>query len=197
MNISNGQSYLDEFDTKEFLSTYFASPEGNPNEKGVFHFYGEQLYNFYTRYNSKWNQRTARLLQFGGGPVITSLISAAPYVNKITFSAYLGSERKEVELWKHGKSGAHDWSSHLRYAMSNVEYISEADAWHKREELLRQRVTHIIPCDIHCDNPLLTEQEPFEIVTTSLCLEVACTTHAEYKTGIKKLIGLLKPGAFC
>lgn len=125
-----------------------------------------------------------------------SLISAAPYVNKITFSAYLESERKEIELWKHGKSDAHDWSSHLKYAMSNVERIPEGDAWRKREELLRQRVTHIIPCDIHCDNPLVTEQEPFEIVSTSLCLEIACTTHTEYKAGIKKLVGLLKPGGF-
>ena len=196
MSTSSGLSYVDEFDSKEFLNTYFTSPEGNPNEKGVFHFYGEQLYNFYTRYNSKWDKSAARLLEFGGGPVITSLISAAPYVNKITFSAYLEDERKEVQLWKDGNSDAHDWSSHLKYAMSKVEHIEEADAWHKREELLRKRITHIVACDIHCDNPLLTEQEPFEIVSTSLCLEVACTTHTEYKAGVKKLVGLLKPGGF-
>ena len=47
------------------------------------------------------------------------------------------------------------------------------DAWRKREELWRKRITNIIPCDISCDNPLLTEQEPFEIVFTSLCLESA------------------------
>ena len=51
----------------------------------------------------------------------------------------------------------------------------------------------VIPCDIFCDNPLLVKQEPFEIISSSLCLEVACTTYAEYKVGVKKLLGLLKP----
>ena len=93
------KSYLDEFDPKEYLDLYYPpSPEGNPNEKGQWEFYGEQLYNFYTKYSSKWDNKTARLLEFSGGPSIANLVSAVPYVNQITFSAYLESERKEVEL---------------------------------------------------------------------------------------------------
>ena len=58
------------------------------------------------------------------------------------------SERKEVQLWKDGNNDAHDWSSHLKHAMTKVEHIEEPDAWHKREELLRKRITHIVACDI-------------------------------------------------
>ena len=48
------------------------------------------------------------MLEFVGGPVIENLISAAPYVWEILFAAYSENERKEVELWKDNKQGAHD-----------------------------------------------------------------------------------------
>ena len=156
-----------------------------------------QFYHFYAKYSSKWNNKTARMLEFGGGPVITSLISAVPYVNQITFAAYTESERKEIEMWKHGKEGAHDWSSDFKYVVYEVENIVRDDTqWQDREGLLRKRISNIIACDIFCENPLLIEQEPFEIISTSLCLEAACTTFAEYKEAVKKLVRLLKPGGF-
>lgn len=197
MSVLGGKSYSTEFNCKDYLSLFFATSKGSPNEKGGVDFHMMKVYDFYANYNSKWNNETARLLEFGGGPVITSLISAVPYVDQITFAAYAESERQEIELWKNEKEGAHDWSSHFKYVVHEVEHISgDADAWRKREELLRKRISSVVPCDIFCDNPLLTKQEPFEIVSTSLCLEAACKTIAEYKEGIKKLVGLLKPGGF-
>ena len=190
------RSYLEEFNPKEYLDLFYATPEGNPNEKGLFEFYGEQLYNFFTKYSSKWDNKTARLLEFSGGPTIANLISAVPYVNQITFSAYLESERKEIELWKHRKEGAHDWGPDFKRTFNKVEHIAGDDAWREREELLRKRISNIIPCDIFSENPLIVEQEPYEIIVTSLCLEVVCRTYAEYKQGVKKLVGLLKPGGF-
>ncbi|XP_065920857.1 indolethylamine N-methyltransferase-like [Dysidea avara] len=186
--------YWDEFNTKDYLNTFYASYEGNPLLKGRFIFRWQQIYNFYSKYNSKWDNKTARLLEFGGGPAITPLISAVPYVNQITFSAYVESERKEVELWKERKRGAHDWSSHFKFVVNEVENISGDTAWREREELLRQRVSSIVPCDALNENPLLVEQEPFEIISTNLCLEAACTSYEEYKGAAKSLAKLLKPG---
>ena len=188
-----GRPYSDGFTPKEYLNSFYAS---YLTYKEAFDFYRQQLYHFYTKYNCKWNNKTARLLEFGGGAVIAHLISAVPYVDQITFAAYLEDERKEVELWKHGKEGAHDWSSHFKHVVNEVEHIAGDDAWREREELLRKRMTNIIPCDIFSDNPLLVKQEPFEIVFTGLCLEAACTTYTEFKEGVKKLVGLLKPGGF-
>ena len=191
----SGKSYLTEFDCKVYLNSYYPS-KGNPNEKELFRWIWMQVHRFYDKYNSKWNNKTARLLEFGGGPVISSLISAVPYVDQIIFAAYTEGERKEIELWTNRKEGAHDWSSHFKYILREVENIEGDDAWQKREELLRKRIANVIPCDIFCDNPLLVKQEPFELVFTSLCLEAACTTFAEYKQAVKKLVGLLKPGGF-
>ena len=196
MSTLSGISYVDEFDSKEYLYKYYAPSEESTNLNTYCKFYSQKLRKFYKKYNSKWNNQTAKLLEFAGGPSILSLISAAPYVGQITFSAYLESERKEIELWKHAKEGAHDWSAHFKYAVNELEQTSGDDAWRKREELLRKRISSIIACDIFCDNPLITNQEQFDIVSTCWCLEVACTTYEQYKATVKKLVGLLKPGGF-
>ena len=200
MNVLSGKSYLTEFDCKEYVRLLvYSSFKGNANEKGSIDFHRAQLYRFYTKYSSKWNNKTARLLEFGGGPVIISLISAVPYVDQIIFAAYTESERKEIELWKDGKEGAHDWSSDIKYVVYEIEDVMRDSAdtqWRAREGLLRKRISSIIACDIFCENPLLIEQKPFEIISTSFCLEVACTTFAEYKEAVKKLVRLLKPGGF-
>ena len=198
MSTLSGGSYFDDsvFDAKEYYDTIYPSAEGSQNFAGGYNFRWEQLCKFFTKYNSKWDNKTARLLEFGGGLVVTPLISAAPYVNQITFSAYLESERKEVELWKQGKEGAHDWSAHFKYVVNDLEHTAGDDAWREREELLRKRITDIVPCDALNDKPLLRTQEPFEIISTSNTLEAACTSYVEYKTAIKRLVGLLKPGGF-
>lgn len=196
MSALSGKSYLDEFDSKKFLSSFYGPSKEYPNQRCFFDFYREQLYKFYVKYNCKWDKNTARLLEFGGGPVIISLISSVPYIHEITFSAYLESERKEVQLWKDDKEGAHDWRSHIKHAVNEIEHIGGDDAWCEREALLRKRICAIVPCNILCENPLFVKQEPFEIISTSLCIEVACTSYPQYKEAIKKLVGLLKPGGF-
>ena len=81
--------------------------------------------------------------------------------------------------------------------LTDVEHIVGEDAWREREEVLRESICNIIPCDILREDPLfIKQQESFEIIQTSICLEAACKTFAEYKDGVRKLVGLLKPGGF-
>jgi len=155
--VLSGKSYLDEFDCKAYLGSFHATSKGNPSEDGMIpmiRFHGHQAYDFYVKYNSKWNNKTTRLLEFSGGPVITFLISATPYINQITFAAYDESEQKEIELWKHGKEGAHDWSSYFKSIVNEVEHIAGDDAWCEREKLLCKRISSVVLCDIlgtiHC-----------------------------------------------
>ncbi|XP_065917675.1 nicotinamide N-methyltransferase-like [Dysidea avara] len=189
-------SYLTDFDGREYVKSFYNAVDGNPQEKGFTLLYRTQVIEFYKRYNSKWDNNTARLLEFSGGASIVGLISAVPYVNQIIFSAHTESERKEVELWKFEKDGAHDWSDHFKFAVNELENITGNAARQDREKLLRQRITAIIGCDIFQDYPLSIKQDPFEIISASLCLEVACSTYLEYKAAVKKLVTLLKPGGF-
>lgn len=139
------------------------------------------------------------MLEFGGGPVISGLISAAPHVREITFSAYTEDERKEVELWKQQTDGAHDWSSFFKYVVGDLECKGDvSESCQERATLLRSRLT-VTSCDISQEYPLgmkMKDDIPFSIVYTSLCLEAACNSFAEYKLSIKKLGKLLKPGGY-
>ena len=189
-------SYLAEFDGREYLKIFYSTSDGSSEEKGFALFHRKQVIRFFKKYNSKWDNNTARLLEFSGGASVAGLISAVPYVNQIIFSAYTEGERKEVKLWKFEEDGAHDWSDHFKLVVNELENITGDTAWSDREKLLRQRITAIIGCDIFQDCPLSIKQDPFEIISTSLCLEAVCKTYLEYKAAVKKLVTLLKPGGF-
>ena len=195
-------SYLTDFDGRNYLkSRFFSDIDRVPNAEDKMLlscrlFYQTQVIQFYNKYSSKWDNNTVRLLEFSGGPSIEGLISAVPHVNEIIFSAHTEGERKEVELWKFEKDGAHDWSNYFKKIVCELEKVTGDTAWCDREKLLRQRVTAIIGCDIVQDYPLSIKQDPFEIISTSFCLEIACSTFHEYKAAVKKLVSLLKPGGF-
>ena len=195
-------SYLTDFDGRKYLeSRFFSAVDDIPNAGqntllSCRLFYQTQVIQFYKRYRSKWNNNTARLLAFSSGPSIEGLISVVPHVNEIIFSAHTEGERKEVELWKFEKDGAHDWSSHFKRTVYELENVTGNTAWNDREKLLRQRITAIIGCDIFQDYPLSIKQDPFEIISTGVFLEAACNTLLEYKAAVKKLVSLLKPGGF-
>ena len=196
MDKSEENSYSKDFDSKLYLQLFYTSVEGSLDEKGATSFHLNQVLDFYRRYNSKWDINAARLLEFGGGPSITGLISAAPYFKQIVFSAHTESERKEVEMWKFEKDGAHDWSNHFKFVANELEGIAGDAVWQDREKLLRQCITSIIGCDIFQDYPLSIKQDPFEVIYTSLCLEAACITYTEYKAAVRKLVTLIKLGGF-
>ena len=194
-----GSDYLSEFSCKTYAQTYYSSPRGSKDEEGALtlEFIPVCLHAFYQRYNSKWDKHSARILEFGGGCVISHLISAVPYTKEIIFAAYCENERREVELWRENKDGAHDWSPFFKYIVNELEggEVSKC-GWKEREQLLRRTMKAVIPCDITKEYPLGVQEEPFEIISTNLCLEAACKSYIEYKAAVKKLAGLLKLGGF-
>ena len=62
------------------------------------------FHTFYEKY-IRGTAGSKSLLEFGGGPTLHTLISAAKYVDSITFAEYADTNRYEVELWKDKKDG--------------------------------------------------------------------------------------------
>ena len=71
-------------------------------------------------------------------------------------------------------------------------------ALEKREEVLRQKITEIIPCNLRNSGSIVPETKfsSFDIVQTNLCLEIACDSVDEFKKTVCKLGKLLKPGGY-
>ena len=112
-------------DARDYLVQRFSAPNGViDEERGVQPFYLESIHDFYYNYHDNWNPETARLLEFGGGPCIYPLISAAPHVSEIVFAEYAEEGRREVKLWKNNDATAHDWAPYFRYVLNAINVLT-------------------------------------------------------------------------
>lgn len=60
---------------------------------------------------------------------------------------------------------------------------------------MRKAIKDVIPCDVHCDNPLMNgKYSEFDVIITSCVLENACPDAASFKEVAKKIAKLLKSG---
>ena len=185
--------YSIQFNSKQFLQTFRSTIDSEWNTR----FRLKQRHNFFQKYSAKWDSSSAKLLEFGGGPTLLDLISAAPHVAEIVHTTYTPGEREEIEKWMNRSEGAHDWTQALKHVVCELESNKRDDAWREREELIRSRLK-ITFGDITQEHPVSSngEKELFSVVSTTFCLESACKTYTEYKRAVKKMARLLKLGGY-
>ena len=119
MALRQTHDYQTYFDPKAYLAQRFSTKNGEIEDKGyqaVHPFFMECHHGFYSKYHQNWNNETARVLEYGGGPVVYYLSCAAPYVREIVFAEYLESCRAEVQLWREKDPASHDWTPYFRSA---------------------------------------------------------------------------------
>ena len=189
-----GEDYHNKFDPKAYLN-YF---NGTGDQVEASEFSLRCLHEFWW----KMAKRNARVLDFGGGPAIYDLISAAPYAEEIIFAEYSEENRKEVASWRERSPGAYDWSPFFRFVLQRLEGKGRGEEALIREAELRKKITHILPCDIALEDPVkwpstwTSQLGSFDVVITSSCLEAAAKSEIEYRDAIAKLKKYLKPGGF-
>ncbi|KAK3737775.1 hypothetical protein QZH41_012214 [Actinostola sp. cb2023] len=78
-----------------------------------------------------------------------------------------------------------------------------ADDVDKRESEVRDKIRAIVPCDIKAPNPLPIPDDlstkygpPFDVISTSLCLEAVVESEQEYKDHVAFLAKMLRPGGY-
>ena len=161
------------------------------NNVDVYHeFTLKHFHNFYQAYQPPAGG--AKVLEFGGGPTISNLISAAPKCQEIVFGEFREDNREHVKLWLKKDPSAFNWEPFFNYVVCTLEGGSATDAM-KRKETLRSAIKAVVHCDIFQPEPV-ADQGPYDIVTTCLCLEYVCQNTEEYREGLAKLARLLKPG---
>ena len=134
----------------------------------------------------------AKLLEFGGGPVVSNLISAAPKCREIVFGEFEEDNREGINLWLRKDPLAFNWQPFFSYVVGTLEGGTEENI-EERKELLRNTVKTVVPFDIFQPNPV-EDKGPYDIVTSSLCLEYIGLTKEQYMESIAKVAHLVKPG---
>ena len=133
----------------------------------------------------------AKLLEFGGGAVMSNLISAAPKCKEIVFGEFRVDNRERVKCWLRKDPSAFNWQPFFSYVVSTLEGGTRNNIEERKEQL--RNIVKVVPCDIFQPEPV-EDKGPYDIVSTVLCLEYVCMTNEEYKESVTKLARLVKPG---
>jgi len=138
-----------------------------------------------------------RLIDLGSGPTIYQFISASKAINEIISSDPLTSNRQEVLSWLAKKSNAYNWDAFIDY-VSELERKGTSPGDSERiKARMRKRITSVIPCDIHNEEPLgIPAANLFDVASAHFCLESAAETLDEFSNCLKSIIRILAPDGF-
>ncbi len=173
-----------------YLAQYYEG-DVDPGNKALLRFYAKVYKDLEGR----------SLLEFGGGPTIYSIITAARTASWIHFCDYNAECLSEVNKWLMEDSSAFDWSRFTDYALycekGSRERPSEEDI-QVRHRLIRQRIRKISRCDIFADDPLLgSSMGPYGVVAQTFCLDDLTQDKREWFHLNQKLANLVgKDGLF-
>jgi phenylethanolamine N-methyltransferase len=135
------------------------------------------------------------LLEFGGGPTLYQLMSAAAKVKEIHFSDYLESNLTEVKKWKNRESNAFNWNKVTATALLAEGITPTTDAINAREEILREKITKFSFCNAFQKNPLGSDAVvQYDIVNTHFVAESITDNRDEWKQIFANISSCVKPG---
>ena len=137
------------------------------------------------------------MLDFGGGPTIYPLISAADRVSEIHFSDFLEANREEVRRWLDRDPRAFDWRPFIRHAIELETGTACSDAAiAEREAGIRSKVTKLMHCDASRTPPIEGVSDQYDVIVTNFCAESATSEHEQWCQFVHNISSLLKPGGF-
>ena len=171
----------------EFWSGYLSLYFSNVDEYHEFQL--RSFHQFFKSYQPPAGG--AKLLEFGGGAVVSNLISAAPKCKEIVFGEFKEYNRERVKHWLKKDPSAFNWHLFFAYVVGTLEGGTEENI-EERKELFR-KIVKVVPCDIFQEHPV-EDKGPYDIVSSVLCLEYVCMTNEEFRESVSKLASLVKPG---
>ena len=202
----HGDEYHTYFDPKTFLDLFYKNFKDDESGDVFVLPFIKALHEFWSNFNPTAETANVRYLEFGGGPSIMNLVVACPKVDHIVFAEYTEANRQAVKSWIAGESKAHDWTPLIEFVLTLEKNKTASTEKEKlalvlnRAEELKRKVKSVIPCDA-TKTPIVQLNtndvaKLFDVVTTSLCLEVCALSEVHYKDIVAKLVKFLKPNGY-
>jgi hypothetical protein len=159
-------------------------------DKALLHFYAQVYKDLQGR----------SFLEFGGGPTIYSLITAARTASCIHFTDYSNECMSEVSKWLIEDRSAFDWTEYTSYALycenGSTMRPSQIDILN-RHNLIRQRIRVITRCDASAVDPLLGSfLGPYGVVANSFCLDALTKDRDVWFRLNQKIANLVEKDGF-
>ena len=181
--------YNDAFNSRKYLQQYYE----NSSSK-----YSERVRHTLKCYHEAFSSLPGNLkvLEFGCGPVMMNVISAATKASEIILSDYTEKNCELLQKWLSEDSDAFDWLPHFQFVVQELEGKDEEEV-KKRQDLVRKLVKAVVHCDITQEPPIQSDYDQlYDVVICCLVLEGATHSSEEYAAGISRLGKLVKKGGF-
>ena len=189
-------------------STATTQPEANYNDWSDWNAkeYNKEYYSEITldgRFLMEWVAESVALspevplaIEFGSGPTILHMLPLAPKVREIHVAEYLAPNREEIQSWLERDPDVHDWGifSEDFLRMEGNADPTDADI-RQREELLRERITKVMPGDAYHDDPVgEAGRARYPLVLSLCCADSATDNKDTWRLFMKNIASLIAPG---
>ncbi|XP_063211517.1 nicotinamide N-methyltransferase [Chroicocephalus ridibundus] len=180
--------YQRSFNPQEYLREFYrlTDSQGQPNT------FLTQNLRVLQKMFSLDGLRGDTLIDVGCGPTIYQLLSACEHFQEIIALDYTDQNRRELEKWLKKEAGAFDWRPVVEYV---CELEGDREKWAEKEEKLRKKVKQVLKCDVTKANPTEPVSLPLaDCIVSTLCLEAACKDLATFRSALRNVGALVKPG---
>ena len=181
--------YHNKFSPSAYLETCYSK---RPAEDNFHAFVFQQLHSFFNSVTAS-GSTDFKVLDYGCGPAIANVISAARVATEVIFAEYTEKNRTAINHWMENDPSAWNWGPHFEYIVQTLEGKSAQETI-EREKRLRSIIRAVVPCDITQDPPIAEGFEgPYDVVLTIMSMEAGCLTQEDYKAAVKRMSKLIKP----
>ena len=177
---------FDTFSPKEYLEEYYS----NMGQEEI------NLLSFFI-YAYSFIPKKSLILEFGGGPTIYQLISAATHAREIYFADYIEFNLVEVKNWMNEAKGAFNWDLYFKKVLQLEGKRADLEKIRERADLLRTKIARFMHCDAFDKNPLGEKYKGFfDVVSVNFVPESISKNKNQWKNAINNICSLIKPGGF-
>ncbi|ALQ07161.1 hypothetical protein D172_003270 [Pseudoalteromonas sp. Bsw20308] len=147
---------------EEYLRTYYSQDPSFDYEEAFHLNWWQHCYDT--------SKPKGSMLVIGGGPVISSIITASKYVDSIDFTDFNESCLSEIKLWMKGKG--HNWNSYIKKALECEALPNDLSNIEARTKLIRDKIRDISHLNILQPNTKKT----YEVVDAHFVLDcISCS----------------------
>ncbi|XP_045412484.1 nicotinamide N-methyltransferase [Lemur catta] len=183
-------TYLSHFNPRDYLEKYYSFGSKHSAENQILRHLLKNLFKIFCLDGVKGDL----LIDIGSGPTIYQLLSACESFKEIIVSDYTDQNLQELKKWLKKEPDAFDWSPVVTYV---CDLEGNRVKGPEKEEKLRQTVTQVLKCDVTQSQPLgAVSLQAADCLLSTLCLDAACPDLPTYRTALRNLRSLLKPGGF-
>ncbi|KAM9299121.1 indolethylamine N-methyltransferase-like [Gastrophryne carolinensis] len=178
--------HIHDFPARCLLDTYFCTDSITGDE--LLKFPLEKIYQVF----EKGHIHGCLLIDMSCGPLIHHLHSPSGYFKEIVLMRATDGCIFELRRWLHDRTGAFCWKHTSSFV---AEKQGKGDMCEHNEMQLKNKVRHVIKCDLGKDNitdPVKTPQG--DCIITLWLLEAISTNQNDYLRYLRKMLGCLKPG---